>query len=330
MRTYLNKVIRKKDLTHQEISTLLTELTQGHFDEMQIAAFLAALACKGITADELLATWSFFQSQIDPISSYPSVQVMGTGKTEKPFNISTCAAIIASVQIPILKVAARAINSSSGCADILEALGCSLSDLKKEKLSRMRVISPYELHPIFATVAPLRRSLQIPTLFDLCLPFISLTEGSSHLIGVFDEKHFKMMRTFIKKIPKDMSILCVYGKEGLDEFSISHDTFIIERKEGKVTETIFSPEQVGLTRKELLPMKNSFDSSEIILDILQGKESPYSDQAAINAGALLYLGGQVKNLTDGFIMAKEIIQSKKAFDLLSSLTDPSKKFCSSL
>lgn len=313
MKAYLNKLWQKKDLSSHEVEKFFTYVQQGHIDELQLAAFLSSLQTKGTTSEELFGAYSYLTKEmIPPLGDTYCVHVMGTGKTDKPFNISTCAALIASKEVPIVKQASRAIYSSCGCADIIDALGLKVDSIALAKKSlREKGISflhPNLLHPMLSEVINIRRSLQMPTIFDLVIPFLPFSTAKRHLIGLYSLKSYEIMEEFLDKIGDVGHILCLYGTNNLDEISLSAPTKIIEKKGAKISTYTFSPAHVGLEERKLPKMKNSWDSSQIIIDILQNKQGPYLDIAALNAGAILYIGERAASIEEGYYLAKELLQ----------------------
>ena len=324
MKNYLDKLFSQKDLSCKEIERFLYLLTEGHFNEEQISAFIAALQTKGITPEEFVAAFHYFdQTSSKFLGDLPAIHIMGTGKSRKPFNVSTCAALIASLKVPVVKKTARAISSSSGSADLLEALGLTMqsSYSAKESLQKNNICFFYTqlLHPAFGKVHAVRRSLGAFSLFDLIAAFLSAGRKRVHLVGVNSEKSFLMLKEAFKKIELFDHLLLVHGLDGMDEISISAPTKILEVKKGECKEFLFKPIDFGLKEEKCSCMKNSFDSSETLLRILEGEEGPCTDLAALNAGALFYLGDVVQSLKEGYLMAKELVIQKIAFQKLLSL-----------
>ncbi|MEA3429004.1 MAG: anthranilate phosphoribosyltransferase, partial [Thermodesulfobacteriota bacterium] len=52
-RENLNKIIHRKNLSENEMSGMITEILSGNITDAQIGAFVAALATKGETFEEL-------------------------------------------------------------------------------------------------------------------------------------------------------------------------------------------------------------------------------------------------------------------------------------
>ncbi len=322
MKTLLERVVSGNSLSPSQIQDFFQLAQNGHLHDTQIAAFLTALQVKGVESEELLAAFTALQSEVPFQNDLSCVHVMGTGKTKKAFNVTTAASLLASAKMKILKQVSPAIYSSSGSLEIVHALGLTLADDPFSDLeSKDIAFSPSSFfHPIFEQVEMIRRSLQVPTLFDLVAPLLTLTLPKKIFMGVYSEKALQLIYHFLEKTDSFDHILCIFGASGIDEFSLEGDTLYVEKKEGVLKKGIFSLDSIDLTPTKLEPMKNSFDSSEKILSVLEGIASPYLEQAALTTGAIFYIDNQCESLTEGYFLAKKLIASGEAKEKYRSLT----------
>ena len=118
---------RGENLSRTEAANFLDALLDPLATDTQIAAALVALTAKGETVDELAGMAEAMRQRAIPMHSRHDrfIDTAGTGSSAaKRFNVSTAAAfVIAGAGLPVAKHGARATSSSSGSADVLEALG---------------------------------------------------------------------------------------------------------------------------------------------------------------------------------------------------------------
>ncbi len=131
-----------------------------------------------------------------PIRSRRSalLDTCGTGGDgAKTFNISTAAAIVASAAgASIAKHGNRKITSATGSADVLAELGIRIDASREtveqclDQLGICFCFAPL-LHPAMKHVAEVRRSLGVPTLFNLLGPICNPAQASYQVLGVGKE-----------------------------------------------------------------------------------------------------------------------------------------------
>ena len=120
---------QKKDLSYDVAETVMNEIMSGEASDIQMSAYLTALAMKGETIDEITASAAGMRSHcVRLLNDMDVLEIVGTGGDQSnSFNISTTSAIvIAAGGVPVAKHGNRAASSKSGAADVLEALGVNI------------------------------------------------------------------------------------------------------------------------------------------------------------------------------------------------------------
>ncbi len=194
----LERLIRKENLSSEEAQELMNAIMTGRVEEARMAAILTALRMKGETVEEIAGFASAMRTNAVRITPGRDglVDTCGTGGDARhTFNISTAAALVsAAMGIPVAKHGNRAVSSSCGSADVLEALGVNIR-LSPDAISRLidRVgigfLFAPQHHPAMKFAAPVRKQLGVRTVFNILGPLTNPAGVKRQLIGVFDRPH---------------------------------------------------------------------------------------------------------------------------------------------
>ncbi len=332
IRDNLIKVVNKNDLSPQEMTDAMTEIMSGEVSEIEISAFLTALKMKGETVDEISAAAKVLREKalsVD-LSEYYTLDTCGTGGDSLgTYNISTAVAFVAAAAgIKVVKHGNRSISSKCGSADVLEELGINIT-LSPEQIKMcveevgMGFLFAPSHHKAMKHVMGVRRTLGFRTMFNILGPLSNPAEAKVQVLGVFDKDLVEPMAQVLKKVGVERALV-VHGKDGLDEISVCDSTYIAELKDGKVKTYELTPEEFGFKRAELSDIRggSAKENAGIIKDLLRGKDySPKLDILLLNAGAALYVGNKADSIKDGITLARAIITSGKAMDVLKQLAE---------
>ncbi len=319
------KLSKKQDLSYQEAVDVMNEIMNGEASEVQISSYLTALSLKGETIDEITACAAGMRKHCVKLLHEQNVlEIVGTGgDCSSSFNISTTAAIIVSAAgIPVAKHGNRSASSKCGSADVLEALGVNINISAKSSAKLLEEIGicfmfAQNYHIAMKYVAPVRRELGIRTVFNIIGPLSNPAGAKMELLGVYDESLVEPIAKVLANLGVQNAMV-VYGKDGLDEISLSASTVICEVKSGWVKSYEITPEQFGFSRcnKSELVGGTAVENAKIIKEILSGKKGNKRNAAILNAAAALYVAKEIT--MEGAI--KEItktIDSGKALEQLN-------------
>jgi anthranilate phosphoribosyltransferase len=325
---FLHRAAAGADLSADEASRAMSVLLDGGATEAQIAGFLVALKMKGETAEELAGFARAMRERMVVVSAGDDVvDTCGTGGDGSgTFNISTVAAIVmAGAGARVAKHGNRSISSSSGSADLLEALGVRVTATAEEAARSIREIGLGFLfapafHPAMKHAQAVRRELKMRTVFNLLGPLANPARAQAQIIGAPSPEAAKLMAEALSELGTRRTLV-VHGHDGLDEISTTGPTDVFEVTTGTVVKHVWTPADFGIKRAALASLGggDSVRNKEILIEVLSGKPSPMRDIVAVNASAGLLVTGLAGNLMLGVQMACHAIDSGAALAKLELL-----------
>jgi len=327
------QVQSKKHLQFEEMSSAIGEMMQGNWNDDQMATFLLALNEKGPTVDEIAGAAHAMRSHMVTIESPHTkfIDTCGTGGDRSgTFNISTATAIvIAGAGVPVAKHGNRSVTSKSGSADVLSRLGVNL-EADKSAIERCLTevgicfcFAPL-MHGSMKHVAPVRKQLGVPTLFNILGPLCNPAHAPFQLLGVGRPEFRQKMAAALQRLGTTRAVF-VTGRDGMDEVTLSVETDVSVVTADTVEERTWTPEQFGLSRQDKEPMivDGPEQSATMIQGILSGKQGAPRDIVVINAAAALWTIGQSDSLAECARLAAESIDSGAARQKLQQLAEVS-------
>lgn len=325
------KIVNKEDLTYDEAYTVMNEIMSGETTPTQNAAFLAALSTKSAkaeTTDEIAGCAAAMRDNATKVDTGMDIfEIVGTGgDNAQSFNISTTSALVAAAGgMKVAKHGNRAASSLCGTADCLEALGVNIQqspnrcvELLKE--AGMCFFFAQKYHTSMKYVGPIRKELGFRTVFNILGPLTNPGSPKMQLLGVYDEYLVEPLAQVLINLGVKRGMV-VYGKDKLDEISMSAPTAVCEFKDGWFKSYTIAPEDFGFERctKDDLKGGTPEENAKITREILGGAKGHKRNAVLMNAGAALYIGGKAETLKDGIALVAEIIDSGKALETLDKL-----------
>jgi anthranilate phosphoribosyltransferase len=259
-----------------------------------------------------------------------ALDVCGTGGDKlKTLNISTAVAfVLASSGIKIAKHGNRAVSSASGSADIFTHLGIAFDDNIKNIDNNLRdynlsfLFAPY-FHPILKNVAEIRKSINEPTIFNYIGPLLNPVNPQQQIIGTSNKNIMhKIAEVLLKNNPLG-SFYVVHGFDGMDEITISDNSYLLKISQQKIHEIeIIDPENYGIQKCSINAIigGNAEYNSQKMLELFAGKTSKYLDIVALNCAFALKLINKFENINDGIIFSQELLKNGKVLEFLNKIT----------
>ena len=331
MRNYIEKILSRRNLTHEEITVVMELIIAGHATSNDVQDFLLALNSKGPTVDEITACALMMRKFVIPIKTKHEVilDTCGTGGDHKgTFNISTVVAfVVASCGIAVAKHGNRSVSSLCGSADVLEALGVNV-DLEEglvgECLDKVGIafLFAQRLHPAMKNVAMIRKTLGVKTVFNILGPLTNPAKATHQIVGVYSRDLVEPMTHVLANLGLKRALV-VHGDDGLDEITTTTQTFISEYNGKEVISYDIDSQELGIPRARVedLDGGDKNQNAQILKDILQSQKGPQRDVVLINAAYALYTAQAVENITAGLRMAEHAIDSGRAYKKLEELKE---------
>lgn len=282
-----------KDLTADNTAWAMDTIMSGEATPAQIAGFLVALRAKGETVEELAGLVDAMVAHAKPIDiAGEKLDIVGTGGDQlNTVNISTMAALVcAGAGAKVVKHGNRAASSSSGSADVLEALGVRL-DLPIPDVARnaeeagITFCFAQVFHPSFRHTAVPRRELAIPTAFNFLGPLTNPAGVQASAVGVANARMAPLVAGVLAR--RGSRGLVFRGSDGLDELTTTGPSTVWEIRNGEVAEQQFSPQELGIRPATVEELRggDAQANAAVVRDVLAGVAGPVRDAVLLNAAA---------------------------------------------
>ena len=319
----IQRTVEHREVFHDEMLHVMRQIMRGELSPAQIAGFIMGLRVKKETIGEIAAAAQVMRELATPVEVGDErhlVDTCGTGgDAAHTFNISTCAAFVAAAAgAKVAKHMGRSVSSSSGSAEVLEALGANIAltpaqtGQALEKLGIGFMFAPAH-HAAMKHAAPVRKDLGVRTIFNILGPLTNPAGAKNQVMGVFHSDLVGIQVRVLQRLGSK-HVMVVYGLDGLDEISISGETMVGELVKGEINEYMFHPSQVGLELYDRRAIQvNTVDESKAMIQaVLDNQPGPAHNIVALNAGAAIYVSGVARSLKSGIERASQAITSGDA------------------
>ena len=326
----LKSLSDKSDLSSEQITWAMSQILEGKASNDEIKQFLTGLKAKGESAAEVEALVAQMYSYSAAINiAERSVDTVGTGGDgANTINISTAAAIVTNAAgARVVKHGNRAASSKSGSADLLEALGIKI-DLTGAEVEQTvyKIGIGFCFAPIFHSsmkyAAVARKELGVPTVFNILGPLANPAKPVACAIGVARAELLPLMAQVLLDQGKEGFIF--RGDDGLDEVSLSTTTQVIQISDGKLTESVFSPADLGISSAPISELAggDAAYNAQMTLKIFSGEKGAMRDAVTLNAAFAIAAFKADFNLplqtqiANGFVLANKAIDSGAALSVV--------------
>ena len=330
MKNLLNRLINHESISSDEAKAVLVNISNGLYNQSQIASFLTVFMMRSITLEELRGFRDALLElciSID-LKDFNAIDLCGTGGDGKDtFNISTLSSFVtAGAGVYVAKHGNYGVSSACGSSNVMEYLGIKFSndeDFLKRSIDKagICVLHAPLFHPAMKNVAPIRRELGVKTFFNMLGPMVNPSFPKNQMVGVFNLELLRLYGYLYQNTDKNYSI--VHALDGYDEISLTGNTKVISNH----SETLFSPEDLGIsaiTQESIFGGDTIEDAANIFMNVIQGKGTESQNNVVCaNAGLAIATTKQI-NHKEGYELAKESLFSGKALKALQIIQKLSK------
>ena len=326
----LARVVRGDTLSSEDARAAMADVMDGEAAPALLAGLLMALRMRTETVDELSGFAQAMRERVVPVSAPEgAIDTCGTGGDgSRTFNISTAAAlVVAAAGVPVAKHGNRAVTSSSGSADVLEALGIPIDHQPADAADALAtdgfafLFAP-NYHPAMRHAGPVRRELGVPTAFNLLGPMTNPAGVRRQVIGVADPTAASRVAQVLLRLGVERAFV-VHG-DGLDELpldgsGVAYDVSPLGVRRRRVTSASLG---LAAAPSSELAGGDAAGNAAMIEAVLNGQVGPRRDVVLLNAAAALIVAGRARTLRDGIRSAAQTIDSGRARSLLGRLRQP--------
>ena len=326
MKKLLQYLFEHKTLSREKAKEALIQISNGQFNETEIAAFITVFLMRSITIEELQGFCDALMElsiQFDT-KGHEVMDIVGTGGDGKnSFNISTLACfIVAGAGQKVAKHGNYGASSISGSSNVMEQMGYRHKNnhellLKELEQANICFLHAPLFHPALKVVAPIRKNLGLRNFFNMLGPMVNPAQPAFQLVGVYNLEMARIYNYLLQQTGKAFTI--IHSLDGYDEISLTSDTKVITNS----GERVYSPEELGkrMVEQSAIYGGNTVEESAAIFrKIIQGNGT-WSQNAVVLANAAMALNctGKYDNYETAYNAAVESLESGKALASLEKL-----------
>lgn len=328
MKELLKRLFNHEELSREEACQLLQDITAGRYNEIQIASLLTVFQMRGIKVEELIGFRNALLSTRIPVdlSAYRPIDIVGTGGDGKnTFNISTCACfIVAGAGYPVAKHGNYGATSISGASNVMECYGIRFTNEQDKLLRSMEKCGMVYMHaplfnPAMKTVAPVRKAMEVRTLFNLLGPLVNPCLPAYQLLGVADLTQMRLYTNTLQRLGVGFAV--VNNLDGYDEISLTDEFKVMTNR----YETIYKPSELGfdiVRQEELFGGNTPQEAARIFDNVLHNCATKAQTECVlINASFAIQAMEPLKPIEACVAIARESLQSGKALHTLKKFIE---------
>jgi anthranilate phosphoribosyltransferase len=324
----LKRAVEGGRFSAAEACAAMDLIMDGQVSPVRLAAFLAALAARGETPDEIAGFARSMRQHSLRISAPPdAIDTCGTGGDgARTLNVSTLAGLVAAgAGATVAKHGNRSVSSSCGSADLLEQLGVKIDcdpNLAEACLASCNFAFLFApcYHPAMRHAGPVRKEMGVRTVFNLLGPLTNPAGVRRQVLGVYAENLLLPVAEALLALGA-VRALVVRSEDGLDEISPGAPTRCAELKDGRITQGRIDPAALGLelVPAEALKISGAAEGAALARKLLAGQPVPARQAVVLNAGAALMVAGKAKDLREGMELACRSIATGAAATVVEKL-----------
>ena len=327
MKKILEYLFNYNKLKYDQAKEILIDITSNKYSHSEIASFMTIYKMRNPSIEEMEGFRDALLEQCIKIDfdDFNTIDLCGTGGDGKDtFNISTISSfIVAGSGFKVTKHGNYGVSSNCGSSNVLEYLGVKFSNdethLKKcLDQSNICYLHAPIFHPSMKNVAPIRKDLGFKTFFNLLGPLVNPSSPKNQITGVYNLEIARLYGYIFKNTNKNFSI--VYSLDGYDEISLTGGFKLINNFSEIISDCNYFKLQKTMA-KDILGGKSIEDSANIFKNILSGKGTNNQVNVVLANSSLAIQTITNKDIDECIEIAKESIESGKAYSSLKKLIE---------
>lgn len=326
MKKLLLYLFEHKTLSREKAREVLINISNSHYNDSEIAAFITVFLMRSITIQELQGfTDALLELCIKvDLKGHQVLDIVGTGGDGKnTFNISTLSCfIVAGAGQKVAKHGNYGASSISGSSNVMEQLGYKHKNdngqlLKELEAANICFLHAPLFHPALKVVGPIRKNLGVRNFFNMLGPMVNPASPAYQLVGVYNLEMARIYNYLLQQTGKAFTI--IHSLDGYDEISLTNDTKVITNK----GEHVFTAEQLGkrmVGAQDIHGGNTAEEACKIFTKIIKG-EGSWAQNAVVLANAAMALNctGNYPDYETAYNAAVESLESGKAYQSLQTL-----------
>ena len=327
MKKILEYLFNYNKLKYDQAKEILIDITSNKYSHSEIASFMTIYKMRNPSIEEMEGFRDALLEQCIKIDfdDFNTIDLCGTGGDGKDtFNISTISSfVVAGSGFKVTKHGNYGVSSNCGSSNVLEYLGVKFSNdethLKKcLDQSNICYLHAPIFHPSMKNVAPIRKDLGFKTFFNLLGPLVNPSSPKNQITGVYNLEIARLYGYIFKNTNKNFSI--VYSLDGYDEISLTGSFKLINNFSEIISDCNYF--KLQKTRaNDILGGKSIEDSANIFKNILSGKGTNTQVNVVLANSSLAIQTITNKDIDECIEIAKESIESGKAYSSLKKLIE---------
>jgi anthranilate phosphoribosyltransferase len=236
---------------------------------------------------------------------------------------------LAGANIPVAKHGNYSATSKSGAANVLKSLSvnidCEIETVENclEECGICFLLAPKH-HSAMKYVGKIRQEMGIRTIFNLLGPLSNPALVKKQLLGVYDKSLIIPFAESLRTLGSTHAWI-VHGSDGLDEITITGDTYCAQLKDGLITEFKIHPSDLDMPISNITEIVGGEpeENAKEIRSLFNGKKGAFRNVVVLNSAAALVATGNADNLEHGAKKSIMSIDSGQAMKKLEMLIDVS-------
>lgn len=323
-----------ENIDSNKFTEIFTQILEQKFSDDKIIEILLKINQLQYPVEAMIGAFNALKSKMLKINVSnnllaQTIDLCGTGgDCLNSFNISTATSfVVASCGVKVAKNGNRASSSKSGSADIFEILNIEFSKDEESIISSLEnnnlvfLFAPY-FHQSLKNIAPIRKLIKQPTIFNYLGPLLNPLQVDKQIIGVANASMIeKMSQVIISQKISQKEVYFVNGDDGMDELTLTANSQIIKLINGNIKKEVFNPTDFGFEKVDMFDLTGGSPeyNAKALIDLLDGKKSPYRNIVVINSALALILAKKANNFQDAVKLVESRIDDGDAKNILTKM-----------